>query len=298
MTDDDIRFRDRSDAGRALAALLGNHGPWPDALVLALPRGGVPIGDEVARVLDLPLDVLIVRKLGVPGQPEFAMGAIASGGLRVTNTEVLRSLGIDESQFIGPEHDAARYCPGLTFEEFSGWYPTALKITSRGRFDLLVTGASAVSMEGVRFGKGHGFFDLEWGMFTDVGIVDEATPVVAWMSVQPTSERRTVLQLSASPAKALPVASPEARNVATPRLATKVLKLDIDCSPIVVAPQRGRCAILLRLSASVFSQTPFWCSFKKRNCTSGGAGWPNSDTPLPFWWMARTCLSPPPSACA
>ena len=71
---------------------------------------------------------------------------------------------------------AAAWLDGL---EHFGRPITLAEVTSRGRFDLLVTGASAVSMEGVRFGKGHGFFDLEWGMFTDVGIVDEATPVVA-----------------------------------------------------------------------------------------------------------------------
>jgi putative phosphoribosyl transferase len=93
----DPGFRDRPDAGRALAALLANHGPWTDALVLALPRGGVPVADEVARVLELPLDVLIVRKLGVPGQPELAMGAIAGGGLRVLNEDVLRQFRIGDA---------------------------------------------------------------------------------------------------------------------------------------------------------------------------------------------------------
>jgi predicted phosphoribosyltransferase len=98
-------FTDREHAGRALAALLAHdHGRAGDLLVLALPRGGVPVAAVVARELDAPLDVLVVRKLGVPHQPEVAMGAIASlGGQRVTvrNVDVLRHLGRDaESAFV------------------------------------------------------------------------------------------------------------------------------------------------------------------------------------------------------
>ena len=88
------RFQDRADAGRMLAAKLMKYANLPDALVLALPRGGVPVGFEVAKILQLPLDVLIVRKLGVPGHEELAMGAIASGGARVLNRSVIESLRI------------------------------------------------------------------------------------------------------------------------------------------------------------------------------------------------------------
>jgi len=83
-------FKDRRAAGRALAGNLASYAGLDDVLVMALPRGGVPVGYEVARALDIPLDVFVVRKLGVPGQPELAMGAIASGGVRVLNDEVLR----------------------------------------------------------------------------------------------------------------------------------------------------------------------------------------------------------------
>jgi predicted phosphoribosyltransferase len=89
-------FRDRADAGRALAARLGHYANRPDVLVLALPRGGVPVAYEVARALGAPLDVFLVRKLGVPGQEELAMGAIASGGVRVLNDEVVRLLQIPD----------------------------------------------------------------------------------------------------------------------------------------------------------------------------------------------------------
>jgi predicted phosphoribosyltransferase len=89
-------FRDRVDAGRQLAARLSSYVGRANLLVLALPRGGVPVGYEVARALNAPLDVMIVRKLGVPGQPELAMGAIASGGVRVVNEAVVRTLGIPE----------------------------------------------------------------------------------------------------------------------------------------------------------------------------------------------------------
>lgn len=90
-------FRDRTDAGRQLAARLSRFAHHPQAVILALPRGGVPVGYEVARELNLPLDVFLVRKLGVPGHEELAMGAIASGGVRVLNDEVIRTLGIPEN---------------------------------------------------------------------------------------------------------------------------------------------------------------------------------------------------------
>jgi len=77
------RFRDRSEAGRALAKRLAERRHLGDRLVLALPRGGVPVAQEVAEFLDLPLDVFVVRKLGLPGRPELAMGAIATGGVRL-----------------------------------------------------------------------------------------------------------------------------------------------------------------------------------------------------------------------
>src|SRR3989454_9713879 len=82
-------FRDRRDAGRLLAEKLAAYANRPDVLVLALPRGGVPVAFEVAKRLGVPLDVFVVRKLGVPGHEELAMGAIASGGVRVLNEDVL-----------------------------------------------------------------------------------------------------------------------------------------------------------------------------------------------------------------
>jgi predicted phosphoribosyltransferase len=90
------RFRDRYDAGRQLAAALGAYPSHPNLLVLALPRGGVPVGHEVARALNASLDVMLVRKLGVPGQEELAMGAIASGGIQVLMEDVIAALGIPE----------------------------------------------------------------------------------------------------------------------------------------------------------------------------------------------------------
>jgi predicted phosphoribosyltransferase len=87
-------FRDRSEAGRLLAARLAQYADRPDVLVLALPRGGVPVGYEVARALHVPMDVFIVRKLGVPGHEELAMGAVATGGVRVLNDQVVAGLGI------------------------------------------------------------------------------------------------------------------------------------------------------------------------------------------------------------
>lgn len=88
------KFRDRTEAGQRLAAQLQDYANRPDVLVLALPRGGVPVGYEIAQALNLPLDIYLVRKLGAPGQEELAMGAIAPGGIMVLNHDVLRSLNI------------------------------------------------------------------------------------------------------------------------------------------------------------------------------------------------------------
>jgi predicted phosphoribosyltransferase len=90
-------YRDRIEAGRVLAERLGAYADRPDVIVLALPRGGVPVGYEVARALHAPLDVFIVRKLGVPGHEELAMGAVATGGVRVLNEQVVRGLRIPDS---------------------------------------------------------------------------------------------------------------------------------------------------------------------------------------------------------
>ena len=90
-------FRDRSDAGRKLAAALSGYAGGGDVLVLGLPRGGVPVAYEVAQALRAPLDVFIVRKLGFPSQPELAMGAVASGGVLVLNDDVVRQLDVPQS---------------------------------------------------------------------------------------------------------------------------------------------------------------------------------------------------------
>ena len=89
-----LRYADRADAGRRLAAHLRAYAGRPDVLVLALPRGGVPVGYEVARALGAPLDVFLVRKIGVPGHEELAMGAIATGGVRVVNRAVVDQLRV------------------------------------------------------------------------------------------------------------------------------------------------------------------------------------------------------------
>lgn len=93
-----MRFRDRIEAGRVLAGLLRRYAGDPSVLVLALPRGGVPVAFEVARELDAPLDVFLVRKLGLPGHEEYAIGAIASGGVRVINEEAVRAFRITDAE--------------------------------------------------------------------------------------------------------------------------------------------------------------------------------------------------------
>ena len=94
-------FKNRSDAGARLAAKVKAAGYGADALVLGLPRGGVPVAFEVAEALGAPLDVFIVRKLGVPGREELAMGAIASGGVRVLNEDIINSLRISKKDIEG-----------------------------------------------------------------------------------------------------------------------------------------------------------------------------------------------------
>lgn len=96
-----IPFPDRVQAGEALAERLAQDGSWQDALVLALPRGGVPVAFEVAQRLGLELDILVVRKLGVPGNPELAMGAIASGGVRVMNDDIVHYIHISRAEIDG-----------------------------------------------------------------------------------------------------------------------------------------------------------------------------------------------------
>ena len=90
------QFRDRTEAGELLAERLAAYAHNPDVLVLGLPRGGLPVAAEVAKKLQLPLDIFVVRKLGLPGHPELAMGAIASGGVRVFNAEVINALRIPD----------------------------------------------------------------------------------------------------------------------------------------------------------------------------------------------------------
>lgn len=91
-----VRFRDRAHAGRVLAERLRSYASRENVLVLGLPRGGVPVAFEVASALEAPLDVLVVRKLGVPAHEELAMGALASGGIRVLNEALVRELSLDD----------------------------------------------------------------------------------------------------------------------------------------------------------------------------------------------------------
>jgi putative phosphoribosyl transferase len=92
------RFRDRAEAGRLLAERLSRYSGRDDVIVLALPRGGVPVAYEVAKALSAPLGVFVVRKIGVPGHEELAMGAIASGGVLVLDENIVRALGLDRAQ--------------------------------------------------------------------------------------------------------------------------------------------------------------------------------------------------------
>jgi putative phosphoribosyl transferase len=137
-------FDDRHDAGRRLAQALMERGPWADAVVLGLPRGGVPVAAEVARALGAPLDVIIVRKLGLPRQPEVAMGAIGEGGTRVTNEDVLRFGGVTDGDVRDVERrERAELASRVT--RFRGGRP-ALGLADRTAIivdDGIATGATA-----------------------------------------------------------------------------------------------------------------------------------------------------------
>jgi putative phosphoribosyl transferase len=146
------RFADRADAGRRLAERLQDYAGGDDVLVLGLPRGGVPVAAEVARALGAPLDVFLVRKLGVPGHEELAFGAIASGGARVLNRDVVAALGIDERTI---EEVAVREQAELE-RRAEAYRGTAEPPDVRGRTAILVddglaTGASMrAAVEAVR----------------------------------------------------------------------------------------------------------------------------------------------------
>jgi len=165
-------FADRADAGRALATALESRRGAADTIVLGLPRGGVPVACEVAAALALPLDVLVVRKLGLPWQPELAMGAIASGGALVLNDEVVRHLGGRDDAF---EAVRAREQAELERRErdFRGNRPP---LDMRNRTGILV----------------------------DDGLATGATMEAAVRSLQALGARHVVV--------AVPVASPEARD--------------------------------------------------------------------------------------
>ncbi len=91
-------FRNRTEAGQKLASKLEAYFGQPDVVVLAMPRGGVPVGCEIAKALHAPVDIFVVRKLGVPWNPELAMGAVATGGVRVLDEEIVRSLAISAEE--------------------------------------------------------------------------------------------------------------------------------------------------------------------------------------------------------
>jgi putative phosphoribosyl transferase len=147
-----VRFRDRDEAGRALGSALLGRWSGNELLVLGLPRGGIPVAARVAQALHAPLDVLVVRKLGTPGHPELAMGAIASGGIQVLNDGIVRQLRISRQTV---EAVAARELVELERRErvYRGDRP---RTPVRGRTVLLVddglaTGATMrAAVEAVR----------------------------------------------------------------------------------------------------------------------------------------------------
>jgi putative phosphoribosyl transferase len=130
-----MAFKNRSEAGLILARKLRGSQNWEDGIVLGLPRGGVPVAFEVARVLNLPLDIFTVRKLGVPGYEELAMGAVASDGTVVINEAVVREFGISQETL-----DAVAQREQLEIERREGLY-------REGRSPLAIDGRSAILVD-------------------------------------------------------------------------------------------------------------------------------------------------------
>ena len=150
---DQLKFGDRRDGGRRLAEHLGRYAQRSDVVVLGLPRGGVPVAAEVSSALAAPLDVFLVRKLGVPGHEELAMGAIASGGVRVLNEDVVRAVGITEREL---DAVAARELQTLEARE-RAYRGDRGPLEVRGRTAILVddglaTGATAAAAVAVARG--------------------------------------------------------------------------------------------------------------------------------------------------
>ena len=152
---DQSRFADRHDAGRHLAAALGGYAGRDDVVVLGLPRGGVPVAYEVARALGAPFDVFLVRKLGVPGHEELAMGAIASGGVMVLNDDVVAATGIGPQEI---EAVAAREMETLRHQETKYRGDRApVELSGRAAIvvdDGLATGATMRAAVGALRGRG------------------------------------------------------------------------------------------------------------------------------------------------
>jgi putative phosphoribosyl transferase len=167
-------FENRRDAGRQLAALLQGR-DWGDAVVLGLPRGGLPVADEVARELGAPLDVLIVRKLGLPRQPELAMGAIGEQGARVVNDDVVRTGAVTDDEFAAVERR----------EE--GELHARVRRFRGGRAPLPLTGRTAIVV--------------------DDGLATGATARVACQVARARGASRVVLAVPVAPAEVLATAT-------------------------------------------------------------------------------------------
>lgn len=184
-----VMFRDRVDAGRRLGAALARRGEGEGrAVVLGLPRGGVPVAAEVAEALEAPLDVVVVRKLGVPWQPELAMGAISEAGTRVLDDEILRAAGVGEDDLL------------------------AVQAAEQARLDRRVERLRAV----------HPRVDLAGraAVVVDDGIATGSTARVACAAVRARGAARVVLAVPVAPPSAVADLAPAADEVlclGTPR---------------------------------------------------------------------------------
>jgi predicted phosphoribosyltransferase len=181
-------FIDRRQAGRALAERLKEYAGRPDVVVLALPRGGVPVAHEVARALHVPLDVIIVRKLGLPGHPELAMGAIAGGKVGVLNRQLMRAMRVEDADF-DRVLSAERAELARREREYRGARPP---LDLKGRTVILVDDGLATGAT----------------MAAAVGAVTQQHPAKIVVAV-PVASREAVAQLKHAGADVVTVATPE-----------------------------------------------------------------------------------------
>ncbi|UBM27444.1 phosphoribosyltransferase [Pseudomonas sp. p1(2021b)] len=209
-------YANRAEAGRRLLEPLSEYANRPDAIVLALPRGGVPVAYEVATALGLRLDLLVVRKLGAPSNPEYAIGAIASGGIKVLNDDVLRAYPVDRARF---EAIVARETQELARREkrYRGNRPP---LQVKGQVVILV----------------------------DDGLATGASMRVAVRAVRAQAPSRIVIAVPVSPPETLEALRPEVEEIICPLVPEQMISVGYWYLDFSQTPDEGVMELMHRAS--------------------------------------------------